>query len=192
MHDRSPAGRVRSVFDAQGDFVPSFRACGPCVETRESADRWGGIVITEEQTGEGFNNVAGCLGKIAGDGDSTSGCGRAAFELQQCWAAACPQSVCPLGNPAKGGPQTKAQLAAYDACVRDASKESCAAYDEAFAVKCAAVLGDAATSQCGGGRGGVGRGPRGRGAHGDLRRRAGRGRGRTVTISRLLSRVRRS
>jgi hypothetical protein len=140
-----------ALFDTEGNFVPTFRACGPCVETLESADRWGAVVITNAQTGDGFNNVAGCLGTLAGDGPSATGCGAAAHALQQCWAAACPESVCPLGDPARGDLQTRPQLAAYGVCVREASKGACGAYDAVFADRCASILGDAATSRCGGG-----------------------------------------
>jgi hypothetical protein len=136
------------VFDAQGSFLPGFAACGPCVETPESAATWGGVVITDEATGDGFNNVAGCLGRLAGDGASATGCGAAAFYLQQCWAAACPKSLCPLSDP-----PTRSETAYYDACVRQASATVCAAYDATFASRCAAVVGDAATAQCGGGAG---------------------------------------
>lgn len=142
--DRDPAS-CRRILDAEGRFLPSFQACGPCVETQASDDAWGAIVLTDPLTRAGFYNLAGCFGKRAGDGASVTGCGAASRALVECWSAAC--AACTT-DPSRVG-----DVGFRNACLDAASKGACAAYDADFEAKCAKVIHDGVTADaCSGGQ----------------------------------------
>lgn len=101
-------------------FQSSKPACVACLITPDTAPKWGALIQDSNDLIK--NNIAGCF-SVKGDGS----CEGAVASNQQCSAAACPDTVCPVPS----GDTTA--LNALNKCLSDSTSSNCATYQSAAA-----------------------------------------------------------
>ncbi len=101
-------------------FTSSKAACAGCLVTPDTAQKWGALISDSNNLIK--NNIAGCF-SVKGNG----ACEGAVASNQQCSAAACPDTVCPV--PSGDG----TALNALNKCLTDSTASNCATYQTAAA-----------------------------------------------------------
>lgn len=102
------------------NFTQTKANCFKCLLTPDTSSAWGALI--QDQNDLLKNNIAGCF-SVKGNGS----CEGAVASDQQCTAAACPDTVCPVPS----GDTTALSL--LNKCLTDSDASNCASYKAAAA-----------------------------------------------------------